>query len=535
MLTNLILAVALQAGGPTLVNTGQAVDPTTFFWQRGSRTVYTSPLDSELVVYDSDRRSLFSSGSIVALGPYLFGELVLFLVDEAVLGQDLDQDGETDHLIYHVLDLETLAVTSLDLPGFDAPDYVFGSRTSSRFLGFLVQELDAGDLNGDGDAEDEVAHVYDAETREVRNLELATEQLPLVEGDQVFVYVDEIAQGGGDLNGDGVVGDGLFTGALFQHDYPANVTSSTGFAGRKGPPGLAILDEGQAGSDLNGDGVLSSGTRMFYVFDNETGAAQPLGLGGSPILTGSVPGFTALPVSELASQIDLNGDGDLLDGGTFGWSPRSGRVERLGLGGTAALSVQRQGNQVSMILRASEAFDQVDVTGDGDASDSFPVYWTSDGGAETLALPWTYADGRFEGALLAFHVFESDLGSDVNGDGQLTSLVQVVHDFSRDQTWAFPWATGLSWVTGGLFYVYRFEFFEGQDLNGDGSIDATVLFSLDPATGIETVYPASVEPELDAEVRLASNGYLAIRVQETVADLNGDGDTDDLVLHVAVP
>lgn len=530
MLATLILAAVLQAGGPTLVNTGQAIGPNGFLWQRGAKTVYASPGEFELQVYDAETQSSFSTGLMVSDGPYLFGDLVLFLVDEASLGQDLDQDGETDDLIYHVLDLTTLAVTSLNLPGFSYFGYVFGSRVPSRFLGFLVQESDAGDLNGDGDVSDDVAHVYDAETGEVRNLGLATDQLPLAEGDQVFVYVNEFAQGQTDLNG-----DGLLFGSLFQHDFPANVTTNTGFAGWKGPPGLAFLPEGPLGEDLNGDGIVSNGT-LYYALDSGANGPQPLGIGAALPFVQSAAGFSALPVTESASEIDLNGDGDLGDRTVLGWFPRTGQVERLGLGGGGPVSTHRQGDRVSVLALVAEEFEQIDVTGDGDASDFVARYWDSAMGIETLPLPANGSTVRGEGALVTFHMFEQEFGTDVDGDGQLTSFVQVVHDFSLDRTWIFPW-TGLVWVTGGVLYAQRGEVFEGQDLNGDGSIDAVVLFSLDPATGIETVYPVSVEVEagtLDTTF-LSSNGYLAVSVLETDIDLNGDGDTDDFVLHVAVP
>ena len=517
MLTHAILAAALQAGGPTLVNTGMDTNPSWLVWQNGPKTAFASPSDSELYVFDAETQELFSTELPVPGGSYLRGRLILFLVDEALIGEDLDGDGNTDHLIYHVLDLATNGVQSLGIPGVNVIPYVFGSRVHSPYIGLVVPEADAGDLNGDGDSTDLIAHVFDSVTGEVRDLGLAVSDPPIVEGDRMFVRVSEFAQGQEDLNG-----DGQLSWLLFRHDFLTNTTQSTDFTGWKGAPGLAFQDQSV------------SGVGTYFELDDEAGATT-LGVGFQFLYWASARGFTALQVTEstIGNGVDLNGDGDLFDDTVLGYFPRSGRLKRLGLEGTTGFFwAHEEGGQFSVISGIREDFEQVDVTGDGDTLDVFVRYWNSETGVTTLPLA---VDGMFPwgaGSLTAFGFDEQEQGVDLDGDGQISGTVDVVHDFARNQTWVLPWSTWSRLLSGRIYYAIRSEFFEGVDLTGDGEQDDLVLSALDTETGVETTFPYSIAslPGLND-----SNGYLAIAVREDGVDLNGDGDADDDVLHVVVP
>jgi len=192
------------------------------------------------------------------------------------LGQDLSGDGDTDDGVLHVLDLREGRVACLGLPGpilgwFDFQYFIGDGR-----IAFAVGES-AADLNGDGDAQDEVVHVFDAATGQVDNLGLALLPFsltffPTVDGEYVVVPVNEKAQGATDLNGDGDTQDNV----VFLHHAPSGRTLNLGLAGRglpsRGAHGLFLVDEAEQGVDLTGDGYLTY--QALFAFDDDGMPAQ---------------------------------------------------------------------------------------------------------------------------------------------------------------------------------------------------------------------------------------------------------------------
>src|SRR5262245_34958906 len=95
--------------------------------------------------------------------------------------------------------------------------YSFHDDPPDAAIPFAVSEPDQGaDLNGDGDKEDFVLHVRRAADGAVINLGLAVQDvagsggrlgISSVSGDLVAFAVGEQAQGGTDLNGDGDTND----------------------------------------------------------------------------------------------------------------------------------------------------------------------------------------------------------------------------------------------------------------------------------------------------------------------------------------
>ena len=506
ILCSLAMTGLLSSGGPTIVNVARAV--TGDEWQVGSQTVFRSADTNEIEVYDAETHSLFSTGVPAAVGPFVFGRLALFLVDEAVVGQDLDQDGKTDHWIHFVLDLETLAVTSLGLPARQAPakqtDYYYGGD-GYPLLTFSVPEILAGDLNGDGDASDTVTHVFDTESGEVRNLGLARYSLSAAVGDQVYIVVSEVSQGLSDLNGDGQIAGFV----LFRHDFASGTTDNTGFPGWRVSTGLAAVLEEAAGIDLDGDGLISP-FQAFFAFDETTYEATPLNVGRLPYSgLGQAGRMTVINACEagFGAGIDVNGDGDLLDATALVWDAEHARLRRTGVGasnGTLLGGYVVSGRSGFSTL-VDEAYDQVDATGDGDTLDFVVKHWRESTGVETA--PWAVEFGLTgDGEVVAFHVDEANQGADLDGDGQLASQVFIVQDFGQDEFWVLPWTFSfLRVVTGGVVYYARSEFSEGQDLNGDGVLDDAVLFSFETETG-QSVEPPSVtrsrlQDPLEAEFR----------------------------------
>ena len=130
------------------------------------------------------------------------GDLVWIPVSETASGStDLNGDGDSDDWVAHVYDPLT-GVTSLGLAVVPTP----GALAIDDGFVFSVDESAQGvDLNGDGDSEDWVAHIHTRSTGVV-NLAVAAVYFPdRFYGDEsrVVLPVPESEQGGSDLNGDG--------------------------------------------------------------------------------------------------------------------------------------------------------------------------------------------------------------------------------------------------------------------------------------------------------------------------------------------
>jgi hypothetical protein len=230
---------------------------------------------------------------------------------------------------------------------------------------FLVNESDAGDLNGDGDSVDAVLHVYDAKQRLTLNLGLAaasvcrsilgppfvvcTPVAPVAGRTIVAFLVGESAQSESDLNGDGDAGDDV----LHVYDAAAGSVTNTRLAVAHGigrdvssytyPVEPVIAGEGivllvgegeQGGTDLNLDGDADDD--VLHVVEAKTGeilnlalaAATMVGPFGSrnpiaPQLEGQHVTFVA---GEAEQGADLNGDGDIDDQVTYVVKPKNGTV-----------------------------------------------------------------------------------------------------------------------------------------------------------------------------------------------------------------
>ncbi len=138
------------------------------------------------------------------------GDLVVFTTSEFREQADLNGDGDTSDSVPVVWDRATGVTTTLPFavyafstppngpPNFDADDQV---------VAFAVNESAQGatDLNGDGDAGDKVVHVWQRTTGTTTNLALAVsdDDFPAVAAGAVMLAVDEPTQGATDLNGDG--------------------------------------------------------------------------------------------------------------------------------------------------------------------------------------------------------------------------------------------------------------------------------------------------------------------------------------------
>jgi len=199
--------------------------------------------DSVLHVFDAKRRLTLNLGLAAAtvcrtvLGPPFIicapvapvagRAIVAFLVGESAQAEsDLNGDGDATDDVLHVYDATTGVVTNTRLAvahglGRDVSSYTYPVEpvVARDGIALLVGEVEQGgaDLNNDGDAEDDVLHVIEPKTGEIVNLELAAATMigpfgsrnpiaPQLDGQRVTFVAGEAEQGG-DLNGDGDLDD----------------------------------------------------------------------------------------------------------------------------------------------------------------------------------------------------------------------------------------------------------------------------------------------------------------------------------------
>jgi hypothetical protein len=275
----------------------------------------------------------FAVAGATAVGIGAGGTRALFAVSEA--GQKRDINNDFDQVDSILGWIDTTAPATLHL----FPTIALAARTpvidGNRGL-VVVSEGASGlggtDLNLDGDTADTVLFLVDtpAPPGATANFRLAVSSYTL-SGVDAFVGVDEAAQGGGDLNGNGSPGDVV----QFYIDLgdPVPLPRGLGIIAlsrtffRLTPEEVriaAILPEGQSGNygDLNGDGDTDDSAIELLALDPSL--APPPFISPTPFFAGECSGGISqplragddtfvFPTSEAMSGKDLNGDSDLVD------------------------------------------------------------------------------------------------------------------------------------------------------------------------------------------------------------------------------
>lgn len=410
-----------------------------------------------------------------------------------------------------------------------------------------VSEASQGgqDLNGDGDALDQVPFVLDLADDSLTNLALAGAPLAgaagrafpfpfAVVGDVLVAFgVSEAAQGASDLNGDGDADDIV----LEVYDSRTRTVVSTGLAAGPVEPAIgiasvafAVQEAAQGDQDLDGDGTTNG--LVLHVFDARTG----LSTNAARNVTGPIRfqgHLFAFTTDEPSAGADLNGDGDQADAHVF-------QLYDLVFGGIRSIPLAVRGEALAIDLEdwfvlGDELQTGADLNGDGDAFDGAYQRVEPHGGTfaplglssvDTLA---SIADGNE----LALIVQEID-GHDRNGDGDELDSVVVLVDAARQQSFDSALAVdpnGTLVFAGDWLAFAVDELDQGMDRNGDGDDFDRVAHVLQRSTGLVT--------NLALEVRAlegAGGRVLLTRLEgDTGSDFNGDGDANDLVDFVWDP
>lgn len=418
--------------------------------------------------------------------------------------------------------------------------------TSPDLVAFQVVEANQGaqSLNGDLDTGDEVIHVLDTVSGQVRNLGLAGGR-PVVDGALVAFAVPEGDQGNTDLNGDGDTTDTVW------HVYNARtgITSSLGLAVSEwdlkvsDPLVLAYVSEaGQNATDLNGD--TDSTDWVAHAYDAESSTTNNMALAvqvSAASRFDAEDGIAAFFVDEAdQNNTDLNGDSDAVDLVLHVYDVSTDVLTN------TQLASYSSGPEVELedgkaVVRVNEfAQGSTSLNGDGDVIDN--VLFVHDVGTAAQAnVGYECASASFDGThsfavdagLVVFRYSEAGQGVNGNGDADMNDAVYAVYDIAA----ATLTNTGFAGpqyslaLDGGYAAFLVVESQQGNtDLNGDADTDDWVLHLHD--------HGSSVTSNLTSAASTNSHGLAAgtlavqVREDEEGTDLNGDADTDDAVLFL---
>jgi len=192
-----------------------------------------------------------------------------------------------------------------------------------------------------------------------------------------------------------------------------------------------------------------------------------------------------------------------------------------------------------LLVPVSEAEMGTDLNGDGDMLDAVLHRIDTTTDVATNLMLAVVGQVLVSDRHFAFQVSEPGQGAvDLNGDGDGADAVWFIYDPAFPLGPANPFNTGLAALSIGLpgagttggFVLLESEAATGADLNGDGDLLDTMGAVFDGTAF--AVAPLVVGPHAQATPLRARNGRVLIALSEpdAGADINGDGDSLDVVL-----
>lgn len=491
-------------------------------------------LDRVLHVYDFVDGSLTSLGLASELGTVVVGGvLVAFAVPEDDQGDtDLNGDGDTEDLVLHIYSAETGVTTNTGLAFLGAPSLGIAS------VAFQVFEAgqDAADLNGDADTDDLVLHVYDARTGLTTNTQRASTSLVAFH-DHAFAFTTDEPSSAADLNGDGDATDphvfelyDLLLGGVEQTPFALRPTS---FLGVNVDDWLVLVDEEAQELDLNADGDELDG--VWHQVDPHGAGTIPLPYSSLDSRSSRDNGTALALAAEEIDGLDANGDGDQLDVQAVLHDPLHDQTFASGLAVEPAFPFALTSGH--MAFGVSEAAQDQDRNGDGDLADV--VLHTMDASSGALTNHGqAIANLAQVGEVLVLWLDESEDGLDRNDDGDALDLVLTKFDPDTllQENLGLASSSPLLAIAGTRALAAVSEAEQGRDLNGDGdTLDRVAyrfeaVFRIDPPSADFTQLPLAIQ--VTSAVLLADGrGLVLVGEADQDLDLNGDGDRLDAVLH----
>jgi hypothetical protein len=469
------------------------------------------------------------------------GTRILSPVSELESATDLNRDGD-------LLDRVAVLYDAIKGTQVNTGLAIVGQvlANNSHFVIQVLESAQGTDLNGDGDRADSVWHIYDPFVQIGQgnpfNTRVASTPLglPGIALDRGFVLLESEGAAGWDRNGDGDSGDAIaFTleSSNFNVTFFPSVAYATGSAlVARNDRALVLADESSAGSDLNTDGDLLD--RVLFAIDltqftpmlSPVGGIVPRAVQNRPY---QLTNRAALYFIDEASDgnLDLNGDGDVLDGiaAVFDLTGGGGEVRPIatqfpsvGLAGDAGIGWATDGEYALFTVNeADQGFR--DLNGDMDWFDA--------------TLAWIDPANPFIANLLPYAVAQKPM---VAGDARAMFAVSVA--FVLDMGSASGTVTNLKLACAALeqegvdaIVAVSEASQAGTDFNGDGDLDDILRFYFDVGESPPARLPLGIAPTTLACFRYADDEFRIAAVMPegqsfNYSDINEDGDEDDHVL-----
>ncbi|MCA1841896.1 MAG: hypothetical protein LC792_01645 [Actinobacteria bacterium] len=499
-----------------------------------------------------------------------------FSASEAAMDSDLDHDKDTADLVLQVWEPGDTRATNLGLP-LSGQDSDIVGLDGGAFAFAVPEAADGNvDLNGDGDTTDSVVFVWDPQRGAV-NLGVAVAtvnvccytdkyRLAAVLGGDVAFLVPEAGQGHHDRNGDGDAADTV--AAVWDHttgsvtNVAVDATTVDGLS--DGSLAVVTSEAGQGRTDLNGDGDTKDDVAEVW---HRGGATTDLGLAAHDVVPFGGGRLAVLVPEADQGEKDRNGDGDTADTVVAVWdsaAPGAPRNLAVAQGNTETNVTALEGGRLA--VRVLESDQGVDLDGDGDTIDKVVELWDPASQALTnLHLPGTHLVPLAGGGLaftastlevwepatgavtsvgdhnnglaqampdgrVAYGVAEFAVHQDLNGDGDTTDnyVLSIWDPATGTATSAGVDGEGVP-LSGGAFLIGVSEPSQGFDKNGNGNGD-------DPGVDLDGDGDAT-----DSVLHLWAGGRVTNlhRAGAPVATLAGDRaaalDSDNTMLIVSMP
>lgn len=353
------------------------------------------------------------------------GDQAAIQVSEQDNGEkDLNGNGRADDSVLGLYDLTKKQWTSLGVVGA-RPQFLAGK------LYFVRPETDAGkDLNGDGDQKDAVLCVCDIASRQIESLGMDASAGFQVAAGAVAALVRESAQGANDLNGDKDVQDAVAQVYLLADKKWTSTAleSETEMALTPKLLALAVEESAQGGKDLNGDGDATDIVCQVWDIAGGTPTSTGQDCSGGLSADGSLVAFSTAESAQ--GNTDLNGDKDFTDEVVQVFTLGSARAKNVGRdasggmaagGGKVAFSCSEADNGNRDLNRDNDTADYVLMVYDPVKNSVFNSAYAADG------------DLNAAGGLLAWKVLEADqYDRDLNRDADTDDSILFVMDLATN-------------------------------------------------------------------------------------------------------
>lgn len=494
---------AAVATALTAVNLGVEV---TNYVAEGRFAAYTVPDSSgtrhDLFLYDANPSSTQLIGTDSGGYNFFFVDELLYWIRSEV-SVDLNGDGDTSDTVLQVYD----TVSGMN----QNSAWAVGTVRADGLIAFSLSEAGV-DLNGDGDTTDLVYYLLDDEFQLLGGSYAVAGGVPfLVEGNLAAVSVWEFGQNV-DLNGDGDKSDTI----VHVYEPSANGFVNTGLDAVSTQIRGGRLFARVSGAFGPGLHVYDPGTQAF--FDPQ------LATFGWPVAVQSV---FAVAIREAVNP-DLNGDGDRFDIVLHLWDPATGAKQNLGI--ATGFDVPAVSGDVLIASLPERDQGGEDLNGDGDDGDTVLfLHDLTTGRSRILGYDLGGSLPLVGGAVAVVPVDEAGSALDLNGNGLSWEQTYFLYDPASglfENLRQGVSSLGQSASSAGNRFAVPFREV-ARDLNGDGDVNGDTVVMVYEAgqwlsTGVTSFNHSLGEDLLAIEVLELWEG----------ADLNGDGDTSDRLLHV---